>query len=197
MSICNNGLISKATLSVLMAVLLVSPFSIKAQNVSDFKGLGFGVGLALTIDTGQNDRINTASVVDGIVRVDDEDGATANIMLESHYFFKSPSREGGEKVFFGLLEKSKFGHGPFVAMRPGDEDIVDAIALGWMLGLKRENEVTDTASWNIGLGVVVDPDVQILGDGIQANMPLPGLETEVRFKEKTQVGILILTSFSW
>lgn len=163
----------------------------------DFKGLGFGVGLSLTIDAGQNERINAASVVDGIVRIDDEDDATANVMLESHYFFKTPSKKNDKKVLWGLLDESKFGHGPFVAVRPGDEDIIDAIALGWMIGLKRDEEATSTGSWNLGLGFIVDPNVQILGDGIEANKPLPGMETEVRFKEKTQGGLLIMTSFSW
>jgi len=75
-----------AVLSVLMAVLTMSTTMNRAQAVSNFKGPEFGVGLALTIDTGQNERVSDASVVEGFVRVGDEGGATSNVWLESHYF---------------------------------------------------------------------------------------------------------------
>ena len=177
----------------LLILFLLAP-QLFAQE--DFKGLGFGVGLSLTVDTGDNDRVNSASVVNGIVRVDEEDDTLARIMLESHYFFTP-------KGHFFKVKPNNWGHGPFVAVQPGT-DIIEAVALGWMIGFKRECELPkaeckskNTDSWNIGLGYAVDPNAKILGEGIKDNQPLPSGETEVRFREKSQGGILLLTSFSW
>ena len=172
----------------LLILFLLAP-QLFAQE--DFKGLGFGVGLSLTVDTGNNDRVNSASVVNGIVRVDEEDDTLARIMLESHYFFKPKN-----KLPILGVQPQNWGYGPFVAVQPGT-DIIEAVALGWMVGFKREDDPKDTNSWNIGLGYAIDPNAKILGEGIKDNQPLPGGETEVRFREKSQGGILLLTSFSW
>ena len=63
-----------------------------------------------------------------------------------------------------------------------------------MFGFRRgEGE----GSFNLGVGVVVDPDTRVLGDGIVANQPLPAGETEIRYLEEMQTGLLILASFSF
>ena len=62
------------------------------------------------------------------------------------------------------------------------------------IGLRKGQAST---SWNIGLGIAADPNVQILGDGIEEGKALPGSETEIRYKEKTQYGAMILFSTSW
>jgi hypothetical protein len=109
-------------------------------------------------------------------------------MLESHYFFlptECPFNIG----------KDMCGWGPFMALQPGTDNIIEAAAIGLMMGFRRKKE--ESASFNVGIGVVVDPNVQTLGDGIVANKPLPGGETAVRFKNSEQYGVVILTSFSF
>jgi hypothetical protein len=163
----------------------------------NFAGFQFGVGLSLTLDSGLEDRITSASIVNGIVRVDNQDNAIARIMLETHYFFTP------DGCLFALktsntncarLKGGEWGWGPFVAIQPGEGDIVDAIGAGFMLGFRREGRKD---SFNIGIGAVVDPNARILGDGIEANQPLPVGETEIRFKEKEQWGWVIITSYSF
>ncbi len=180
---------------VVLLIFLAQSVQANDSGATDaFKGFGFGVGLSLTVDTGNNDRVASASLVDGIVRVDNEDDTLARVMLESHYFL--PNNKG--KTLLGTLDGSRWGHGPFVAVRPGSGDVIDAVGIGWMLGLKRNvADPKDSTSWNFGIGYVVDPDTQILGDGISANQPLPGNETVVRYKEKTQTGWLLMASFTW
>lgn len=102
-------------------------------------------------------------------------------MLESHWF---------REVFKGRL-----GWGPFVGVQPGTDEIIEAIGVGIMLGLRREG--TENSSWNIGIGYIVDPNVNVLGDGFVANQPPPGAETAIRLKETSQEGILVLFSFSF
>ena len=122
----------------------------------EFAGLDLGVGLSLTLDLGDNDRVDDAEIVDGIVRVSDENNARARIMLESHYFFP------GKGSFFGIVQEGNWGIGPFIAVQPGSDDIIDAIRGGLMLGFRRADN--GNSSWNFGLGVVVDPNVKILGN---------------------------------
>lgn len=160
----------------------------KDANQEDFAGkFKLGAGLSLTLDTGSHDRVNDAEIVAGVVRVKDEDNARARIMLESHYFFRPKGN------FLGV-DEGDWGVGPFVAIQPGENDIVSAAGLGLMIGFRRPNE---SGSWNIGVGVVFDPDTKTLGDGIRPNQPLPAGETAIRYKERAQKGVVILTSFSF
>ncbi len=159
------------------------------KAAQEFGGVELGAGFSLTFDVGRNKRIGTAQIVDGIVRVTDQNNTPARLLLESHYFFK-PRFTGP----FGLPE-DMWGIGPFVAVQPGDERIIEAIGLGMMIGFRREE--TRSNSFNIGVGVMIDPDTRILGDGFAANAPPPGGEEEIRYRETSQVGVMVLTSFSF
>lgn len=158
------------------------------QGRQKFGGLEFGVGISFTLDVGKTDRIREAELVNGIVRVKDEDNGRARIMLESHYFFKP------EATPFGL-EKGDFGWGPFMALQPGTDNIIEAVALGAMMGFRRPGAGSE--SFNLGLGVVVDPNTRVLGDAIIANEALPTGETAIRYKEEMQTGMLLLASFGF
>jgi hypothetical protein len=153
-----------------------------------FGGIELGAGLSFTYDIGKNDRITEAEIVNGIIRVKNSDNSRARIMLESHYFFKPRSK------FFGL-EKDMWGVGPFVAIQPGSEQIIEAIGLGIMFGFRRALDKPE--SFNLGFGIVIDPNTQILGDGLIANQPLPAGETEIRYKETSQAGAMAIASFSF
>jgi hypothetical protein len=123
-------------------------------------------------------------------------------MLETHYLFKPIGKLFG---YFDVLENTKesksWGHGPFVGIQPGSQNIIEAVAIGWMLAFRRpENMATDltqNSSFNLGIGFVVDPKTQVLGDGIAANQPLPTGETQIRFKDTAQYGLLFMSSFSF
>lgn len=165
-----------------LVFLLFSNSSIGQDGQSNdaWENFGFGIGLSYTFDTGDNDRVKSAEVVDGIVRVNDEENGIPRLVLEGHYFFG---------------DEDNFAHGPFVAVQPGDDEIINSAAIGWMIGLRKKDQGSN--SWNLGLGISADPNVQILGDGIKENKPLPGNEENVRYKEKTQYGVMILFSTSW
>ena len=174
--------ITLVLINVVFATTVFADSHEKGKGKMDYEGLGFGVGISLTIDSGgDKDRVKSASVINGIVRITDENNTPARIMLESHYFFTS--------------KDGNFGHGPFVALQPGSNEIIEAIALGYMWGFKRDSPKGSSDSWNIGLGIVVDPNVQTLGDGIEPNEPLPTGDS-LRFKEETETGLLIMSSFS-
>ena len=76
----------------------------------DFAGINFGIGISLTLDTGSNDRVESAELDEaGIVRISQDQNNVARIMLESHYFFL-PKGE-----FLGVVKEGRWGHGPFIA----------------------------------------------------------------------------------
>lgn len=181
------GLSTAAAAAPTDAEAVKDPATGRTENQTDFKGLKLGVGLSLTLDTGSNDRVDDAEVVGGLVRVKDEENARARIMLESHYFFLP------QRSFLGV-SANDWGIGPFVAIQPGENDIVQAAGAGLMIGFRRPDS---SSSWNIGVGLVYDPNTKTLGDGIVANQPLPPGETTVRYKERAQKGVVILTSFSF
>ena len=204
---CGKEQVRLSCVQLIFFTLLGLVFSLPslAQEGEDdgtrkFAGLRFGVGLSLTLDTGKNDRVDEAQIVDGLTRVDKESNARARIMLESHYFF-TPERKkkirGTDRYKTGLfgVNNGSWGIGPFIAIQPGTDEIIEAIGAGVMIGFKRKDQ--KSSSWNFGIGAVVDPNVQILGDGFEANEAPPGNEEQVRFKEKAQVGVLLMTSFSF
>lgn len=175
-----------------------------SYSKADWLGLNLGVGLSVTFDNGQDRRVASATLDEnGIVRVDDEENSVARILLEGHFFFPCDIRhtwkseawldEAANHTFWS----DRCGIGPFIAVQPGEDEIIDAAAIGLMTGFKYSGNKGDTSSFNLGIGLVIDPNAQILGDGIEENQPLPDGETAVRFKEKQQYGWLLLTSFSF
>ncbi len=151
---------------------------------TQFAGINFGVGLALSFKYGE-DRVDDASVEAGVVRVNKEHNRQAKIMLETHYFFP-----------FKIADHT-IGLGPFLGVEPDSSggSLIGAYALGGMVGFKRSGETK--SSWNIGVAYCVNTNVKTLGDGIEEGQPLPNGESEIRYKEINQPGWLIMTSFSW
>jgi hypothetical protein len=156
------------------------PTDTPAPAKENFGGLSLGVGLGLTLNADKVSRVTSASPVNGIVRVTATNDAVAGIVLESHYFFV-PSRS------FATVPEGAWGHGPFVAIVAGSSggNVISAYALGWMIGFREPTWTYNgnswkatygSSSWNFGLGVRIDPSVQVLGDGMVANLPLPAGE---------------------
>jgi hypothetical protein len=184
--------------------------ALKEKAESQFQGFGFGVAIGALIDTGKRDRIESANLdPNGIVRVERDSNTRANFLLESHYFF-TPDYNfpvGFDIPYIGpylkWVEAGNWGHGPFVAVQPGSEDLIEGVGIGWMVGFKRAplfggNLPTGLGdSFNLGVGVLVDPSEKVLGDGITENSALPTGETVIRFKETSQLGALILFSYSF
>ncbi len=90
-----------------------------------------------------------------------------------------------------------WGIGPFVGIQGGTGEVIQALGAGIMIGFKYNELRDDPRSWNLGVGVVVDPNTKVLGDGIKENQALPAGETGVRLKETAQIGFLAILSFSF
>ncbi|MBL8750432.1 MAG: hypothetical protein JNK78_14815 [Planctomycetes bacterium] len=153
----------------------------KAKETS-LEGFNFGTGIGATFDMHSGSRVKSASIRDGTVRVDEEGDAQLGFVLETHYFF-------------GASKPRLWGTGPFVAIKMGENDLIDEAGLGWMLGLRRR--VEDTNSFNIGVGVMVDPDAEVLADGFIANQPAPAGATDVATKKEERFSFAIVFSYTF
>lgn len=172
----------------------------KLQEIADkrFAGFNFGVALGLVAKAGKRDLVQSASLdANGIVRIDRDNNTSANLILESHYFF-TPN-----KSFIGLVDARNWGFGPFIAVQPGTDVIIQSVGCGLMVGFKRSSIIAqDLArdrgdSFNIGIGMMINPNAKVLGDGIQKNQPLPAGETSVRLRTTTEAGWLVTFSYSF
>lgn len=176
---------------ILASLLLAAGPAFSQDNeeiyTKSLSSIKFGVGLSVTFDWEK--RIESASVVNDVVRVDSEKNAVARVLLESHYLFTPPYS------FLGALKRGDWGIGPFVGVMSGKDEIIEAAGLGLMLGFRRRE--SNDESFNIGVGYMVDPSSRTLGDGIIANQPLPEGETDIRYKERSRGGIVVMASFSF
>ena len=93
--------------------------------------------------------------------------------------------------------------GPFIALQPGSNNIIESVGVGWMFGFKRTAVLKGTEplpvgdSFNIGVGALLDIKQKVLGDGIRANEPLPAGETDIRYRETSQIGAVVIFSYSF
>lgn len=166
------------------------------REVNDqFLGIEFGLGLGFTHDLSKGDRVDEAEVLGGIVRVSKSSNTRPRVLLETHYFWQLAFEQRQVEVRGGrvTIKEADIGIGPFIAIQGSDEQVLEAFAIGGMIGFKR----SESASFNLGVGVALDPNVKTLGDGIAANQALPEGETAVRFREEGRWGIVTLASFSF
>lgn len=174
----------------------------------DFKALGFGGGYGGVFNFGSS-RVKEAELVAGTVRVREDSDIQFGPILELHKFMwplKSESllQMGTEWVLVEQVSSGCKGTGavrnvalismgPFVPLRLG-ENVVESFGAGLVFGFRKAE--TD-ASLNLGLAVVFDPRVQVLGEGIKPNEALPGGETEIRYRTTSKAGLLAMFSVGW
>lgn len=174
----------------------------------DFKALGFGSGYGGVFNFGSS-RVKEAELVAGIVRVNEDSDIQFGPILELHKFMWPLKSENlvqmrsewvlVEKVLpdckgTGTTRKvALISMGPFVPLRLG-ENVVESFGAGLAFGFRKAE--TDT-SLNLGLAIVFDPRVQVLGDGIEPNAALPSGETEIRYRTTGRAGLLAMFSVGW
>lgn len=107
-------------------------------------------------------------------------------MLEAHYFFTPGATEN---------EPATFGWGPFVAIEPTGDDVLDGMGFGLPLGWRVDED--SGKSFNVGLGRFLNRDVKRLAPGFRDQRQLPGGESEIRFKETDEWSNLLMFSFTW
>lgn len=182
-------------------------------KVVDWAGFGWGLGIATNFDVGGN-RVNTASVVNNIVRVEDStSNVSVSFVLEAHYFLRDylfgfDGKDSCTSKGRSPYNCTELAHGPFVAIEvggggasaPNANSPISGYAMGWMVGMRHPNLLpniaTSTASWNFGVGLRISPNGKVLGDGLVANQPLPAGDS-IRYKTEPRLGVMIMSTFSF
>ena len=191
-------------------------------GTASWAGLNWELGIAADFDVGGT-RVANASIVSGIVRLNDtSSNVGVSFVLEAHYFLRDillPIGKGPggcaqtttPVITPGYLDYNcnEFAWGPFVAIEVGggstssaaNNGPITAYALGLMVGMHHPridaSGKPDTTSWNLGIGLRIDPKAQVLGDGFAANQPPPLGETAIRYKTEPKAGVMLLSSFSF
>jgi hypothetical protein len=177
-------------------------------------GLNWGLGVAANFDLGGT-RVSSAQIVNGIVRLNDtSSNVDVSFVLEGHYFLKEALTKGcGLPLVLpkGAIDVgcTEVAWGPFVAIEigggttssPANNGPITGYALGWMIGLHHpkvdSSGKPDTTSWNLGVGLRIDPKAQVLGDGFAPNLPPPNGEMAIRYKTEPRAGVMVMSSFSF
>jgi hypothetical protein len=158
-----------------------------ADSTSETKwaSLGFAAGVGVTFLSNRN--IESAEVHNGVIRVTSEQKQQRGVWLESHYLL---CKWGANK---------RFGFGPFLGLQIGSEDgLFNAVGAGLIVAMRRAplSPVFNNLGFNVGIGAT-SSKIQVLGDEMRANQALPTGEESVRFKDKDDVGLLVIFSFGF
>lgn len=154
-------------------------------SVEEFKNKYFGVGLYANFDMGANKRVNKASVVNGIVRIDEANSSQLGFILEAHRFIE-------------VNGSGTRASGPIVGIVASGDGGISSGTIGYMVAFRPNSSfVSNQSSINVGFGVTVSPNTQVLGDGLAENQPLPAGETDIRYKKMTLFGFTITVSFGF
>jgi hypothetical protein len=193
------------------------------EATKDFLGLEWGAGIGVMGSFGGDDAVEKASIINGVVRVEEEGDLRPQLFLEMHVFFSKKARDWRwyqrGKAASRMAEASDLdrksikddngasitpdeptmpdpplmGFGPFIALQSSDNEAIDALTLGVMWGFRKDPK--DSASLNVGIGLSFDPGVQVLGGGLKDGQGTD--ETELRFKKEGQFGWVLMTSFTF
>jgi hypothetical protein len=199
--------LTKATAVAALGVALFAQVAMAADpDPKTWAGIGWGLGIAADFDLGGK-RVVDAQIINGLVRVkDSSSNVGVSFVLEAHYFF-AEWNTGLLPPYYSCKNKdyncNNIAIGPFIAIEIGggtsattNAGPISGYALGMMVGLHHP-DAPKTSSWNFGVGLRVDPQAKVLGDGFVANQPPPPGENAIRIKTEPRYGLMLLSSFSF
>jgi hypothetical protein len=147
----------------------------------EFIGLKWGIGVGYS--RGFDDIVETAEIVDGVVRVKKDLTQQPRVIFEFHSYRWCHKKRTGDIPI-------ETGCGPFAAVVSRDDEVVSGVAAGWMYGWKTGTG-DDAQGWSIGVGVIADSGGKELGTGYVEGQPPPDGATTVFLKEETVASALI------
>ncbi|MBT8096265.1 MAG: hypothetical protein KJO95_06030 [Gammaproteobacteria bacterium] len=173
---------ARAGVDGLMDIRVENAAEAKAAVLSEkeYLGLKWGVGAGFSFSF--DDAIDSAEIVNGVVRVSVEKQNQPRVFLEFHKYFWC--NDGG-------IDGTR-GCGPFVAVAATGDDVLSGVAMGLMWGWKVKE--ADSDGFSIGVGAVLDANVRDLADGFEDGQPPPQGETTVRYETKSRwSGVVFVT----
>jgi hypothetical protein len=177
---------------------------------TEFLGLKWGLGIGVIGSFGGDPAVEKASIINGVVRVEEEGALRPQSFLEMHVFLDKEARDWrtyqqdkakarmqearGDTPTWPLPKDPPLtGVGPFIAVQSSDKKVIDTFSLGVMWGVRKDPQ--SRASLNIGIGLSFNPNVQVLGGGLKDGQRTD--ETQIRFKKEGQLGWAVMASFTF
>ena len=145
-----------------------------------FQNFGFGLGFGWTHNLGAR-RVDSVTVVNGIVRIDNERNDLVRFMPEIH-------------VWIDRWDEQRWSWGPFLTVAPGAR-IVDAVGFGLMMGYRPHRTIT-----TVSTSALAAPSIWTLASWATDSSPTSlcrSGETTARTKQTTAAGLLVLFSVGW
>ena len=155
-------------------------FRKQAESEEKFLGLNWGLGFGFSY--GNDDAIDDAEIVNGIVRARSEKRQQPRVVIEFHKFLWC-----NKKGAIGTR-----GCGPFDAVAASQSKVLSGVGMGIIYGWKAKP--TESDGFSVGIGAILDGGVKDLGDGFRVNEPPPAGETQVRYSEKARWAALVFVT---
>ncbi|HSS51894.1 MAG TPA: hypothetical protein VLX28_23370, partial [Thermoanaerobaculia bacterium] len=204
-------------------MMLIGGYGAQAQSVAqqeeatktevattEFLGLKWGLGIGVIGSFGGDRAVEKASIINGVVRVEEEGDLRPQSFLEMHIFLDKKAmgwREYQRKKSAAQMRDALgqapnwpapedpplTGVGPFIAVQSSDKKVIDTFSFGVMWGVRKDPK--SPSSLNIGIGLSFNPNVQVLGGGLKDGQKTD--ETEIRFKKEGQLGWAVMASFTF
>jgi hypothetical protein len=174
----------------------------RTNALADFKK-GAGLGISIAVGNRGNS-IDDAAVINNKVVVTSRPKDHPRAALEIHQLFTTNvfSSDGRRAAVEQLkacgvepVNCPMVGIGPFAALQTGDNDAINSVGFGVMLGLRTDPR--QTSSFNLGLGIAFDSHIKQLANGFTEGQAPPDNATEVKFTEKSTRRFLITLSFAF
>jgi hypothetical protein len=157
-------------------------------------------GVALTVNAYfRNQRpLESASISNGVVRVEKYTNVNAGLALETHYpwlcYGGGFNIKKGDKInSLDGIKKTEvgFGIGPYVSVSLGGDSLIKTIGIGLMTSAQR-----GTNWFNCGGGLAIDPTAKVLASGYEDGSAPPAGATQVETQTRPIFGCQFIVSFS-
>lgn len=152
----------------------------QAKSKLDMFGFNFGIGL-MGAHFGGKKRVDSASLVNGKIQIDQGDNTTLGVVFEAHNLFWN---------LYGPLYT-----GPFLGIQTTTNELLDSAVLGWMFAFKYKDDAK--GSFNIGVGWVIDPNTKVLSNDFNEGQPLPSGAQDISTKKVTKTGVGVIVSYGF
>jgi len=163
-------------------IALIQPQKAEVLNQQDFLGFSWGVGFGF--GWADDERIEEAEIVNGIVHATKDSTEQARVFLEYHWFPETWQDKLGRKKD----EKFVRAQGPFLAVSSRDDKVLSGVGAGWMVGFREDSK---SEGFGVALGAILDNDVTSLADGFDDGQPPPNGESAIRTETKSRVSYVL------
>jgi hypothetical protein len=145
------------------------------------------------------DIVPSASVdANGFVRVDTRQNTSAGLVLELHHFFTPKIPQPTTQT--PNPGPQKWGLGPFIAVKGGTSNLIDAVGGGIMIGF-RSSDPASHQSFNLGIGYAAILSAQSLGAEFVEDQKAPvdssGKPLAIRYVTHDAGSLMMMASFTF